>query len=105
MTSDRNCNPSYRAGTTYGRVATLAPELRVNVLTCQSNWCRIGYQGMRGWLSANYLERSVAVGPTIVVRPTVVVRPPYCGRPPYRPRPPYYRPRPTCRIAPGYPCR
>lgn len=43
-----NVNLRTGPGTTYGRVATLAAGLRVNVLTCQSNWCRVGYQGMRG---------------------------------------------------------
>lgn len=108
-------------GTGYARVATLTPGMRVEVLTCQLNWCRVGGQGITGWVSATCLEWTAAQRPVVVVRPTVIVRPPYHIRPPYHhARPPsHYRPRPprpdrphpprpgrpTCRIAPGYPCR
>ncbi|NTS33595.1 SH3 domain-containing protein [Phyllobacterium sp. BT25] len=104
-----NVNIRTGPGTGYAKVATLAPGLRVDVLACEGSWCRVGYQGLRGWLSVNYIDRAVSTRPpAVVIQPTIVVRPPY--RPPYyrppayRPPPPYYRPRPNCRIAPGYPC-
>lgn len=103
-----NVNVRTGPGTDYARIATLAAGRPVDVLACQGSWCRIGYQGMRGWLSASYIERAVGRPPAVVVQPTIIVRPPY--RPPYyrppdyRLPPPYYRPRPNCRIAPGYPC-
>ncbi|MEI4480643.1 MULTISPECIES: SH3 domain-containing protein [unclassified Phyllobacterium] len=102
-----NVNLRTGPGTSYGRVATLAPGVRVEVLTCQSNWCRVGRQGIRGWVSASYLEHARAERP-VIVRPIIVrpryhrVRPPYHGhRPPHRP----HRPRPNCKIAPGFSCR
>ncbi|MGN8023773.1 SH3 domain-containing protein [Phyllobacterium sp. 22229] len=98
-------NVNLRTGpaTHYARVGTLAAGTRVNVLACQSNWCRIGRQGIRGWVSANYLDRIAVHRPAIVVRPTIIVRPPYHHghRPPHRP----HRPRPNCKIAPGFSCR
>lgn len=116
-----NVNLRGGPGAGYARVATLPSGLRVEVLACQSNWCRVARAGMRGWVSANYLEWTGAQRPAIVGPPAIVVRPPYYGaRPPYyHVRPPHYRPRPprpdrprpprpdrpTCRIAPGYPCR
>lgn len=105
-----NVNLRTGPGTSYGRVATLAPGVRVDVLTCQSNWCRIGRQGIRGWVSANYLEYARAQRP-VLIQPIIVgprhhrVRPPYY-RPhrPHRPQRPH-RPRPNCKIAPGFSCR
>ncbi len=104
-----NVNIRTGPGTGYARIATLAGGLRLDVLTCQGSWCRVGYQGMSGWISANYLDRSVATRPppAVIIQPQIVVRPPYYRPPYYRPPPPpppYYRPRPNCRIAPGYPC-
>ncbi|CAN7642340.1 SH3 domain-containing protein [Phyllobacterium sp. LjRoot231] len=92
-------------GTGYTRVATLAAGTRVNILACQPNWCRVGNQGVRGWLSANYLQPAGIVRPRVgvVVRPTIIVRPPYgYGHRPYH-RP--HRPRSNCKIAPGFSCR
>lgn len=96
-----NVNLRTGPGTGYDRVATLAPGVRVDVLSCRSNWCRVGRQGIRGWVSANYLEQARAQRPAVVIRP-IIVRPPYHGhRPPQRP----HRPRPNCKIAPGFACR
>ncbi|HMF66900.1 MAG TPA: SH3 domain-containing protein [Phyllobacterium sp.] len=99
-----NVNLRTRPGTDYARVGTLAAGLRVNILACQPSWCHVGSQGVRGWLSANYVQRTrVIVRRPVVVRPTIVVRPPYHHG--YRPYPKPNRPRPNCKIAPGFPCR
>lgn len=86
-------------GTEYERVATLAAGIRVEILKCQTSWCRVSGQGIRGWVSANYLDRAVVVKPIVVVRPIIIVRPHIGHRPLPRPR------RPNCKIAPGIPCR
>lgn len=91
-----NVNLRTGPGTEYDRVATLAAGLRVEVLKCQTSWCRIAGQGIRGWVSAGYLDRAVVVKPIVVVRPIIVVRPRIGYRPLVRPK---------CKIAPGISCR
>ncbi|MBB3146062.1 uncharacterized protein YraI [Phyllobacterium trifolii] len=73
-----NVNLRTGPGTRYARVGTLSEGTRINVLGCQPSWCHVATQGVRGWLSANYVQRTrVIVQRPVVIRPTVVVRPPY----------------------------
>jgi uncharacterized protein YraI len=39
----------------FPKIATLAPGTPVDVQFCQPGWCRIGYWGGTGWVSALYL--------------------------------------------------
>ena len=104
-----NVNVRTGPGTGYAKVGTLYEGTRVDLRGCESNWCNIRGDGLRGWVSANYLSDYVGRPPAVVVAPTIVVRPPHY-RPPHwnrppKPRPP--RPRPPgahCKIAPGFPC-
>ncbi|WP_367218901.1 SH3 domain-containing protein [Mesorhizobium sp.] len=92
-------------GPGYARIATLPAGHRVTVIDCQGSWCAIRAAGIRGWASANYLDR-VYVSRPIVVRPHIIVRPPhYRPHRPHRPHKPH-RPRPgKCKIAPGFACK
>jgi uncharacterized protein YraI len=99
-----NVNLRTGPGTNYARVGTLSEGTRINILGCQPSWCHVASQGVRGWLSANYVQRTwVVVQRPAVIRPSIVVRPPY--RYGHRPHPRPNRPRPNCKIAPGFPCR
>ena len=102
-----NVNLRTGPGTHYARVGTLSEGTRINVLGCQPSWCHVATQGVRGWLSANYVQRTrvVVIQRPVVIRPAIVVRPPYHYGHGYRPRPKPNRPRPNCKIAPGFPCR
>lgn len=108
-----NVNVRSGPGTGYARLATLPAGARVNIRTCRGNWCNISRARLRGWVSANYLDRIYAQRPHVVA--PIIVHPPHYR--PHRPRPPHYRPphhrpphvrppRPggNCRIAPGFPC-
>ncbi|QPC88407.1 SH3 domain-containing protein [Mesorhizobium sp. NBSH29] len=121
-----NVNVRSGPGTGYARITTLPAGARVTIRTCQRNWCQISRSGLRGWMSANYLDRAYSGRPVVVQRP-IIVNPPYYRphrprppharppgnrpphvRPPNRPRPPGAgrppRPGANCRIAPGFPC-
>jgi uncharacterized protein YraI len=100
-------------GPGYARVATLPAGHRVTVFDCEGSWCSIRAAGIRGWASANYLDRAYVSRP-IIMQPQIVIRPPHhrphwSHRPhrPHRPRPP--RPprphKPQCKIAPGFSCK
>ena len=97
----QNVNLRTGPGTEYDRVATLASGLRVDVLKCQPDWCRVAGKGIRGWVSAGYLTRVVVKKPVVVLRPVIVVRPVVVVQKPVRPRPN----RPKCKIAPGFSCK
>ena len=98
-TTTQNVNLRSGPGTEYERLATLATGIRVDIIKCETSWCRVTGQGIRGWVSAGYLERAVVVKPVIVVRPIVIVRPHIGHRPLPRPN------RPKCKIAPGFSCK
>ncbi len=94
-----NVNMRSGPGADYQKIATLPAGARVDIGRCVSNWCSVRALGVSGWVSANYVQRSGWQRP-VVIAPTIVIRPPH------RPRPPHWQKpgRPTCRIAPGYPC-
>lgn len=94
-----NVNLRTGPGTEYERVATLAAGIRVDIVKCQTNWCRVAGQGVRGWVSSGYLERVGIQRPIVIVRPTIIVRPKIVYRPKPRPN------RPKCKIAPGFSCK
>lgn len=101
----QNVNLRTGPGTEYQSVATLASGLKVEVLSCEPSWCRVVGQGVKGWVSAGYLEsahiqKPVVVVRPVIVRPVIIVRPPHHG---HRPRP--HPMRPGCKIAPGFSCR
>lgn len=98
-TTTQNVNLRSGPGTEYERLATLAAGIRVDILKCETSWCRVAGQGIRGWVSAGYLERAVVVKPIVVVRPIIIVRPHIGHRPPPRPH------HPKCKIAPGFSCK
>ena len=101
----QNVNLRTGPGTEYQSVATLVSGLKVEVLSCEPNWCRVVGQGVKGWVSSGYLERVVVQKPVVVVRP-VIVRPVIVVRPPHHVHRPHPRPnRPKCKIAPGIRCR
>ena len=98
-TTTQNVNLRSGPGTEYERLATLATGIRVDIIKCETSWCRVAGQGIRGWVSAGYLERAVVVKPIVVVRPIIIVRPHIGHRPPPRPH------HPKCKIAPGFSCK
>ncbi|GHC68827.1 SH3 domain-containing protein [Limoniibacter endophyticus] len=96
-----NVNVRTGPGTGYSRIATIQAGSEVEILRCTGNWCQIELGRLRGWMSANYLDRSsggyyrpVPPPPPPIYDP----RPPYWDRPEYRPpywdRPGYRPPRP-----------
>ena len=91
----QNVNLRTGPGTEYDKLATLAAGIRVDILKCQPNWCRIAGQGIRGWVSSGYLDRAIVIKPIVVVRPIVIVRPHIGHRPHHR----------KCKIAPGFSCK
>ncbi|UDL89724.1 SH3 domain-containing protein [Mesorhizobium sp. PAMC28654] len=105
-----NLNVRSGPGAGYHKVATLPAGARVNVLGCQPGWCNIHHGGVRGWVSAGYLQRAHVVHP-----PVIIVRPPHHRPPHWQHRPPHHRPphhRPPhkprpgkCKIAPGFSCK
>ncbi|MGH6763844.1 MAG: SH3 domain-containing protein [Phyllobacterium sp.] len=76
-------------GTGYSRITTLPAWYEVNIRNCRGNWCSIRASGMRGWVSANYLQGIAR--PRYVYPPIIVVQPPN-WRPPHHGRPPHWRP-------------
>lgn len=98
-----NVNLRTGPGTQFQSVATLASGLKVEVLSCETSWCHVVGQGVKGWVSSGYLEKVVVNRPIVVVRPVIarpiiIVRPPHHG---HHPRPN----RPHCKIAPGFKCK
>jgi uncharacterized protein YraI len=49
-------NVRFGPGVSYPKVGTLAYGTPVDVQFCQPGWCRIGYWGGTGWVSAKYLS-------------------------------------------------
>lgn len=48
-------NLGCRGGLTYQEYSTLSPTQRAERLKERPRWCRVEYQGMRGWVAARYL--------------------------------------------------
>lgn len=68
--STANVNMRSGPSTRYPPVIVIPFSSRVEIYGCMrtSNWCDVGYRGVRGWVSGNYLQvgysqRRVYVGP------------------------------------------
>ena len=90
-------------GTQYGVVDTIPAGGLVSVGQCSGSWCRVNYDGLGGWASANYLqgvrysqprptyrEPVYVERPVVVERPVIVERPIVVREPRYVRRDPYY---------------
>ena len=71
-----NVNVGTGPGTSYVKIGTLYEGTRVDLRSCESNWCNVRRYGLRSWISANYLSHYVGCPPAVVVAPEIVARPP-----------------------------
>jgi SH3 domain-containing protein len=95
-----NVNLRTGPGTDYAPVGTLSEGTRINVLGVSAELvprCK----SRRPWMA--FANTRVVIQRSVVIRPSIVVRPPYGYD--HGPHPKPNRPRPNCKIAPGFPCR
>ena len=103
-----NVNVRSGPGTSYGVVGVLSAGTRVQLNQCRDDWCNIEQGSLHGWASKPYLDKIKAS--VVVVPVPIIIHRPHFHKPsrPHRPYPLFpgpSRPKPHCKIAPGFSCR